>query len=216
MKTSRHMLAALLALVALSACGGLENEPLTLGVVRGSLLGATSNSTVSIFGRPDLIATPDATGAFELRGVPQGQVEVLKLISLDFGERQRVEVQGGSVADVGASAGRPVGFFEVELGSPGGQRVRQGSLALSGTPLSVRIERDEPEWQIRVPAGCYEITATVPGLGSKTTQACAGEAMHRDVQIVMPVPDGSPGREGCQVTGCSGTLRCQPDHSCRL
>jgi hypothetical protein len=207
--------ALLFACLTATACGGLENEPLTYGVVRGALLGATSTSTVSIFGRPDLIATPDSAGNFEITRVPQGHVDVLKLINLDYGERQTLELQGGSIADLGTSSGRPVGFFEVELVAPGGQSLKQGAIALSGTPISVKIERNEPEWQIRIPAGCYDITATVPGLGSKTAQGCASETMHRDVHIVMPVPDGSPGREGCQVTGCVGTLRCQADHSCR-
>ncbi len=211
----RTVLPALLAILALTGCGGLENEPLTLGVVRGTLLGTNLMSSAFVFGRPDLVATPNVAGGFEIRGIPAGSVEVLSLINADFADRRAVNVEGGLVTDLGSTTGRPVGFFELELIAPGFQSVSKGSVSVAGTPLSLELSAHEPnEWVFHLPAGCYEVEATVPGLGSKTVNACASETQHHEVHIEFPVPDGSPGREGCAVSGCMGLLRCLPDRSC--
>lgn len=209
----RALLPALVA-VALTACGGLENEPLTYGVVRGTLVGTTLTSSAFVFGRPDLIATPDVAGGFEIRGIPEGSVEVLALINADFAERKSVQIEGGLVTDLGTTTGRPVGYFELELIAPGFQSVSKGSVSIPGTPLSLELATEPNEWVFHVPAGCYQVSATVPGLGAKTVQACASETQHHEVHIEFPVPDGSPGREGCEVSGCQGLLRCLPDRSC--
>jgi hypothetical protein len=210
----RALLATLLV-VAVSACGGLENEPLTLGVVRGSLVGANAKSTVSIFHQPQLAAVVDATGSFELRGVPQGNVEVLALISNTHAERISVTVQGGGVADLGARAGRPVSTLELELSPPSFQRVDHGTVVVEGTPLVLSLE--EPgEWVFYTPAGCSQVKASVPGLGTKTTEICASENLHHEVHLAFPPPDGSPGREGCKVTGCLAGLSCHADGACGL
>jgi hypothetical protein len=208
-------LVATLVLVAASACGGLENEPLTLGIVRGSLLGASAKTSVSIFHQTQLSAVVDATGAFELRGVPQGEVEVLALISTTHAERIKVSVQGGGVTDVGVRAGRPVSTLELELQPPSFQRVDRGTVVVEGTPLSLKLE--EPgEWVFYTPEGCYQVTATVPGLGSKTTQICATESVQHEVHLAFPPPNGSPGREGCRVSGCLVGLECHADGACGL
>ena len=99
--------------------------------------------------------------------------------------------------------------------APGGQRVTGGTAALVGTPLTASVKAPEDEAEFHLPAGCYEVVVTVPGLGSGTVNGCleAGGLFERILQL--EAPDGSPGREGCVVTGCQGLLTCQADRSCR-
>lgn len=193
--------AAMVGLLVLSGCGGLENEPLTWGIVRGSLVGSNSSSTVSVFGRPELIASPDSQGNFSLR-VPQGENQLLALISQTKTELISVEVQAGAVAEVGSRTGLPPGMLELELKAPSFQNIAKGTVKVEGTPVSIRLE-ETVEWEFRLPAGCYEVQGTVPGLGSITSQGCVVEGKHVEVEFRFPQPDGSPGREGCIVTGCS-------------
>jgi hypothetical protein len=209
----RALLAAALALGTLTACGELENAPLTLGVIRGSLVGATASSKVAVYQRPELVPTLDADGGFEFVGVPVGPVEVLALISAARAERITVDVVGGAVANLGAREGRPVGKFELNFKAPSGQRVDKATALVEGTPLSLRFE--EPgEAEFRVPAGCYHVQGAVPGLGSKLVEACVTEVGEREVTFSFPQPDGSPGREGCLVTGCVTGLSCRADGAC--
>ena len=202
----------LLLIIASSACGGLDNEPLSWGIVRGSLLGASSSSTVSVFGRPELIASPDMAGNFSLR-VPQGEADLLALISDTNAERIPVQVHDGLVVDLGARSGLPPGVLELELKAPSFQALTRGTASVDGTPLSIKLE-EVGEWIFRLPAGCYQVVGTVPGLGAITTQGCAVEGKHSEVEFRFPRPDGSPGHEGCVVTGCVDALVCHADGSC--
>lgn len=203
------VLAVVAAALGLSCGGGLENEPLTLGVVRGTLVASTSSSTVSVIGRPELLARPDADGSFELVGVPQGPVELLAIISTSRNERVQALVRGGQVTDIGTRSGRPTATIEVELQAPSHQRVSRGTVDVPGTPVEFRL--DEPgEWKLRVPAGCYQVTASVPGLGTQSaSNVCVSEGQERGLHLSFPDPDGSPGREGCVVTGCESGYSCR-------
>jgi hypothetical protein len=86
-------------------------------------------------------------------------------------------------------------------------------VSLDGTPLA--FELGEPgEWKFRVPAGCYTVSAGVPGLGTQTEGVCVREGNEREVSLRFGTPDGGPGLEGCSVTGCEDGRSCQPSGSC--
>ena len=166
-------------------------------------------------GREELVTRPDSEGRFELGGVPLGSVDLLLVINVRESRRLTVEVGAASIVELGPVTPAPTAHFEVYVDAPGGQRVTGGEVTVVGTPLRFSIRAPENEVEFRIPPGCYEALATVPGLGRESVSFCleAGGAFSR--RVTFPLPDGSPGREGCSVTGCEGLLTCQADRSCR-
>jgi hypothetical protein len=204
-----------LALALAPGCGGsLDNLPLTLGVIHGTLVGSSPRSTVSVVGRPDLIASPSGSdGAFTLEGVPAGPVEVLALISSTYNETILTVVEGGAVTEVGRRWGRPTGTLELQLYAPARQRVARGVVEVVGTPLSLKLE-DPGEWSFRVPAGTYRLTATVPGLGTQEVVSTIAEGQRKRVAVRFDPADGGSEHRGCSETGCEEGLQCRGDGSC--
>jgi hypothetical protein len=195
-----------IALCALSACGGFENEPFKVGVVRGQL-GGTIDSTalVAVVGRQDLVTRPDATGRFELRNVP----------ILRESQRLSVTVGGASIVELGALTPRPSGKFEIYLSAEGGHALTNATISLVGTPFTSGVSPFENEAEFFVPAGCYDAHVVVRGLGETTVQGCVTEGGLFERRVNFGLPDGTEGREGCAVTGCEDGLTCQADRSCR-
>ena len=206
---------AALSLTALTACGSLDNEPLRTGAIRGHLANTDASALVAVVGRDDLVTRPDAEGRFELWGVPLGNVDLLVVINLRESRRLTVAVSAASIVELGSVAPAASAHFELYVSSPGRQRVTGGTLVFQGTPLGGTIRAPEDEVELQVPGGCLEALVTVPGLGSQVVSSCveAGGSFVR--RITMAEPDGSPGREGCSVSGCQGLLTCQADRSCR-
>lgn len=204
-----------LALLTLTACGSLDNEPLRAGVIRGQLLGADARALVAVVGREDLVTRPDAQGFFELKPVPLGSVELLVVINAREARRLTVEVGAATVVELGAVEPAPTAIFEVYVKPAAGQRVTGGSVVLVGTPFSGTLKAPEDEAEFRVPAGCYEARITVAGLGSTTLSDCVDAGAYLERHITLAPPDGSAGNEGCAVSGCQGLLVCQADRSCR-
>lgn len=200
-------------LFALAGCGGLENVPLTLGVIRGSLVGADANASVSVLGTPELAAKPDATGAFQITNVPQGNVELLAIISATTAVRMPVTVRGGAVAELGQVHPGPSGELEVEARAPSGQSVLLGKATIKGTTLSKPLNL-LGEAEFRLAVGCYVAEVDVPGLGAAEKDVCVVENVHTELEVQLAPPDGSKGREGCSVSGCLPGLSCQADGSC--
>lgn len=204
-----------IALIALTGCGSLDNEPLLVGVIRGQLANSDDTALVAVVGRDDLVTRPDAEGRFELTSVPLGQVDLLVVINALESRRFTVQVGAASLVELGAIAPAPSAHFEIYVRAPGGQRVNGGTVALVGTPLTTRIRGSESEAEFDLPAGCYEALVTVAGLGTGNVSGCVEEAGRFEQTFTFPPPDGSPGREGCPVSGCQGVLVCQADLSCR-
>ncbi len=196
------------------ACGSLDNEPLRSGVIRGRLAGTDASALVAVLGRDELVTRPDAEGRFELSPVPLGKAELLVVINALQSRRLLVDVGPASIVELGAIEPAPSVEFEVYVKAPGGQRVTGGSVTLLGTPLVKSIKPPEDEAEFKVPPGCYEALVSVPGLGTATANGCVVAEPFEQI-VVLPVPDGSPGREGCVVTGCRSLLTCQADFSCR-
>ncbi|MDP1829422.1 MAG: hypothetical protein Q8L48_39515 [Archangium sp.] len=204
-----------IALLALTGCGSLDNEPLRFGVIRGQLLNTDSAALVAVVGRDDLVTQPDLEGRFELKPVPLGPAELLVVINAREARRITVEVGAASVVELGEVTPAPSAHFEVYVDAPGGQRVNGGTVALLATPFIGTIRGFEDEAEFRVPPGCYDALVTVAGLGTQTVSGCVEAGLTLEKIVTMLEPDGSPGREGCPVSGCQGLLVCQADRSCR-
>lgn len=212
----RRTLTGLLAALLLAGCGGLENVPLTLGTIRGALMGADEKASVSVLGSPELAAKPAlTTGEFEIANVPQGDVELLAIVNANSALRMAVTVRGGSIADLGQLQARPSGELEVEARAPSGQSLARGTAAIVGTALSRPLNL-VGEAEFRLAAGCYVARVEVPGLGSAEKELCVQESVHSEAEILLPNPDGTPGREGCSVSGCLPGLTCRTDGRCEL
>ena len=206
---------SLVLVVSLAACGSLDNDPLRTGIIRGQLEGSDLSSLIAVVSHEELVTHPDADGRFELTGVPLGNVELLVLINAQQSRRLSVEVGAASVIDLGPIAPAPSQEFEIYVNAPSGQRVTGGTVALVGTPLVKRIEAPEDEAEFSVPPGCYQAFVSVPGLGNITVDGCMEPGISFRKTITFDSPDGTPGREGCSVTGCTLALVCQADGSCR-
>ena len=206
---------AAIVLGALTACGSLDNEPLRVGVIRGQLAGTDASALVAVVGRDDLVTAPDLEGRFELTHVPLGSVDLLVVINARESRRLTVEVGAATIVELGPVAPAPSARFEVYVTAPGGQVVTGGTVSLVGTPLSGSIRAPENEVEFRVPAGCYEALVSVPGLGTAPVSGCVDGGALLERRLTLEAPDGTPGREGCVVTGCRGFLTCQADRSCR-
>jgi hypothetical protein len=205
-----------LALCALSACGGFENEPLTVGVVRGQLAGTVGEgAVVAVIGHEQLVTRPDAMGRFELRNVPIGPADLLIISSQEESRRLSITVGSASVVELGVLTPRPSARFEIYLSAEGGHRTSGGSVTLVGTPLvsSVQAMLDN-EAEFFVPGGCYTAHVVVPGLGQTTVDGCVAEGGLFERRLAFGLPDGTEGQEGCSVTGCEDGLACQADRSC--
>jgi hypothetical protein len=224
MRWIRNM--ALVAPLAFAVgCGGLENVPLTEGMVRGALVGAGAGSSVSVMGRPDLVDVPtqaelaalahqpSTNWNFELAHVPEGRVELLILIASGRTGRLAVDVVGGAIEDLPPQEGQASGRLEAKLRAPSHQEIEEGVLKVIGTPIRRHIE--ETSEDLEVPAGCYSVEATVPGLGTVTGSGCVASGATQHVELPFLEPDGSPGREGCSVTGCQDEYHCSSDGRCR-
>lgn len=200
--------------VVLAACGGFDNTPLRLGVVRGVVSSPTIETVVLVEQQPALSTRPSADGRFELTGVPQGEVTLLVLASAVNAERLTVNVRGGEVAEVGSVGQTPGARLEIVVHVPSNQSRAQARVQVNGVTLQRPLDR-EGEVSIALPTGCYPIVVSIPGLGSLEKQVCMQAPMMREVQFELPEPNGTPGREGCSVSGCESGRSCRSDGSCR-
>ncbi len=214
---------ALLASVVLvaSACGGLDNTPLRLGNIRGVVQNVTPTSLVATEPTetlPSVLSTrPQADGRFEFLGVPQGEVKLLILSSSTTAERLTLNVQGGSIVDVGAVGAAPSAQLRLIVEPPaflGFEKatIQVGALDLT-QPLEL-IQGHEGLARIGLPTGCYPTVVSIPGLGSVSKNVCVESPLTRTVEFEFPFPDGSPGREGCSLSGCLSGHSCLSNGFC--
>lgn len=197
----------------LAACGGFDNTPLRLGVVRGVVSSPTIETVVLVEQLPSLSTRPSADGRFELSGVPQGDVSLLVLASSTHAERLTVNVRGGEVAEVGTVGQKPGARLEIVVHVPSNQSRARAQVQVNGVTLQQPLDF-EGEVAIALPTGCYPVVVSVPGLGSLEKQVCMQAPTMREVQFELPEPNGTPGREGCSVSGCEPGFSCRSNGSC--
>lgn len=201
-------LTAIALFALLSGCGGLDNDPLTLGVVRGRLTRADAKAWASLLGRPETRQPLSASGAFEFRDVPHGTTEVIAVANGTEALRKPVEVSGAAVTDVGALNPRPGGFLELQVESKSRLALTGGTATIAGVPFEVQLSADGDADIGPLPLGCYSVHLSLPGSGAYDQEACTEEGVREHLELSLPEPDGSPGHEGCGVTGCQAGLTC--------
>jgi len=218
MRSTAHSL-LLLAALALTGCGGLDNAPLTVGVVRGTLQEAVGGTAVvSVFGQPDVFLRPDSSGQFQLSEVPQGASELFAVASATKAVRVPMVVYGGGVTDLGTVRPRPGGFVKLELHTGSYQRLGTSKINVVGTPFQRVAVSDTGVAVVGpLPEGCYELNTTAPGFGTIAPRVCVQEADDLELDADLPRADGTEGHEGCIVTGCQDPYVCDTfDGHCEL
>ncbi|MBI3185283.1 MAG: carboxypeptidase regulatory-like domain-containing protein [Myxococcales bacterium] len=205
-----------IAALLLFGCGQIENDPLRHGTVRGTVLAADPKlALVAVFGKPELRSRVSEDGSFEIEGVPAGGRELFVVASASSAVLSPVAVRGGGVARADSLVAGRAAFIDLELDAPSGQRVNQGEVTVVGTPYAgIRLDDDAVVRLGPLPAGCYQLSAAVRGMGDVSGSACVAEGELRSLSVGLAAPDGTEGREGCLVTGCEAGLRCAPDGSC--
>ena len=199
----------------LSACGSIDNAPLRVGNVRGSLtLSDPSVAVVSVVGNPDLVTSVSPGGRFELKNVPVGAVELFVLASSESALRVPVHVQGARTADLGQLAPRPGGFLELEVAAPGGQALSEASVTVEGTPLrKLRVERGGRARVGPLPEGCYAVTVYAAGFPPQAQKSCVGPGEKKPVKVDLEADPGYA-QNGCQYSGCVDGRVCAQDGRC--
>lgn len=206
---------ALLASVAvlLAGCGGLDNSVLRLGVVRGVVMNPTIESLVIVEQLPELNAKPAADGRFEIAGVPQGEISLLVLASGTNAERLTVKVQGGAVSELGTVSPKLGARLAVHVHVPSNQSRANAVVTIAGAVVQKKLDR-EGEVEVALPTGCYPVKVAIRGLGAVEKQVCVEAPKSREVDFELLEPDGSPGREGCSVSGCENGHVCRSSGAC--
>lgn len=199
--------------VLLAGCGGLDNSVLRLGVVRGVVMNPTIESLVIVEQQPELNTRPAADGRFEIAGVPQGDISLLVLASGTNAERLTVKVQGGAVSELGTVSPKQGARLAVHVHVPSNQSRANAVVTVAGVVVQKKLDR-EGEVEIALPTGCYPVNVSIRGLGSVEKQVCVEAPKSREVDFELPEPDGSPGREGCSVSGCESGKVCRSNGSC--
>lgn len=199
--------------VLLAGCGGLDNSVLRLGVVRGVVMNPTIDSLVIVEQLPELNTRPAADGRFEISGVPQGDISLLVLASGTNAERLTVKVQGGAVSELGTVSAKQGARLAVHVHVPSNQSRANAVVTVAGVVIQKKLDR-EGEVEIALPTGCYPVNVSIRGLGSIEKQVCVEAPKSREVDFELPEPDGSPGREGCSVSGCETGKVCRSNGSC--
>lgn len=207
----RALLASML--LVLAGCGGLDNSVLRLGVVRGVVMNPTIESLVIVEQLPELNAKPAADGRFEIAGVPQGDISLLVLASGTNAERLTVKVQGGAVSEVGTVAPKAGARLTVHVHVPSNQSLANTVVTVAGVVIQKKLDRDG-EVDVALPTGCYAVNVSIRGLGAVEKQVCVEAPKSREVDFELREPDGSPGREGCSVSGCEQGYVCRSSGAC--
>jgi hypothetical protein len=101
------------------------------------------------------------------------------------------------------------------LGGPDLLQLSAGEVEVLGTPLRASLT-SQREARLVLGAGCYTLRASHPGLAAVEAQVCVNEGEQQPKELEFPEPDGEPGHEGCQVTGCEGAAVCLPGGRCEV
>jgi hypothetical protein len=166
----------------LTGCfGGLENDPFLPGVteIRGTLEGPIDTATafVSVAGHPDLESSVGADGAFEIRGVPSGDVEIIASTGLGRATRQTAHAfheRPLVLALFGQPALMIAGRVALEDAFADSFETR---VRVEGLPVVAAVDSDGRYALDNLPFGCHRLIAEHEGFESHTIESCgaAGE-----------------------------------------
>ncbi len=218
---------ALVALLALAGCGGLQTPDLAHGSVQGQVVGARLDGFAYPFGQPALATTVAADGSFRIDGLPAGRVRLLVYDDrLPDGTRRaelvEVVVPGagvarfqryGEAAPVMAAAKMAFAGVVVATVTPaGGGTVAAPRFAVVGTALAGTPAAGKTAVALGLlPAatGVYQLTAEASGYKPAARPIDVASATNGyDVPLDIDVDSGGP--RGCSAdgAGCVNALKC--------
>lgn len=209
-------LLSIAALVLLTACGELRNDPLREGVVTGRVVGADrSVAFAALFGDPDLRANVEDDGTFVLDEVPVGAWEIYVVATPTTAVRRAIQLDPGEIEDLGTLTVPAAASVTITVAAEGHHETDDAVLWIQGAPLPVAEVDEVPVVTISPLAeGCYVVEGTAEGLRRTTLGFCvtAGEA--KALVFTFPAVDGSGGEEGCDRTGCEDGYVCLDNGNC--
>ena len=218
MRPPAHASVAATALLLLAACGELHNDRLRVATVRGRVVGAdlASGGRALIQERTEIGAALDPDGRFELRAVPAGTSHLYVIAPGAGGVIKEVVARCGEIVDLGDIQLLPAASLVVIVTIAGGYSASQGTVTVAGTPFEAQqIGTDERAYFAPLAAGCYEIQASVPSVGSQAAQACVEPGVVATVQVhFAPTSAGATFGGGCSQIGCVVGRQCIADGRC--
>jgi hypothetical protein len=200
--------------VALVGCGGLDNRPLRSGAVQGQVMNCEpSVAVVGIVGSSSSTAV-DSACHFRIDDVPVGQAQLFVVATPGTALSQTITVEAASVLDLGELHAPHAATLHVKVQAPARQVV-SGELLVPGVPLAAQpIDMGGNVSAGPFPDGCWSVTVDAAGLGQLEQMACFTGGADMSLDVTMPKPDGTKGKEGCSVSGCQAQSVCMPDGSC--
>ncbi len=212
MRAQRPLIALALAAL-LGGCGGLSNGPFVHdGALEGTLAGKVDPATAWVVARPAgggqaVQTTVDASGHFEIEGLPPGGVDVLASTGLGQAVHQSVTVFGDrqNAVTFQPSPGATLdGIITLEGGDDGAAT----SVGIQGLPVTTTTGAGGRFELTGLPDGCYQVFARHPNHHQSTTGVCldAGSATDTALHLLASGTTASvPFCQTCTVDSDCGT-----------
>jgi hypothetical protein len=220
---------ALVALMGLAGCGGLESPDLAHGSISGQVVGARLDGFAYPLGHPELATRVAPDGSFRFDGLAAGATRLVVYDdTLPDGTRRaeliEVQVPGAGVARVERNGeGAPVspsakmawaGAIVASVSPDGGGLVAAPRFAVEGTTLAATPSPGSAvAWLGQLPAawGVYRLTVSAEGYRPATRPIdLASATTGYDVPLAIETSGSVP--PGCAAAGggCSSPLQCDP------
>lgn len=181
--TARTLLA--LGLCALAGCGGFHNDPLAEATIIGRVVGADASLAQVTFkvssehggeGEDTFTARVEPGGHFELVDVPPLAGVVVVTASATHAAWLPVAPTGGRVLDLGDVMPRPGAFLDVQVVDAAGLPLASAELKVDALGLEdVPVDAQGRAHLGPLPAGCFEVRASVDDLGEAREDVCLAE-----------------------------------------
>jgi hypothetical protein len=220
---------ALVALVGLAGCGGLESPDLAHGSISGQVVGARIDGFAYPLGHPELATRVAADGSFRFDRLAAGATRlVIYDDTFPDGTRRaelvEVQVHGAGVARVERNGeGAPVspsakmawaGAIVASVSPDGGGLVAAPRFAVEGTTLAATASPGSAVvWLGLLPAasGVYQLTVSAEGYRPATQPIDLASAT-TGYDVPLAIETGGSGPPGCAAAGggCDNALQCDP------
>ncbi len=202
------MRTALLRLLILGfcGCGSLQNEPLAVGQVEGTVSDFTGGfGLVAVRGRPDLRAAVDDRGRFSLLDVPGGSQRLMIFSSDQRAAELQVVVRPGRSVKLEAIALLPGAALHLSDDPSTLRSVSLVGTVFGGQPLVEGRATLSP-----LPAGCYELELNSEGSRS----ICLKEGEQHQLRLGGEAGEVEDGGCGEDCDGCDDGNPCPSGLSC--
>lgn len=193
MRTLRTTLLLVSAVLSLTGCGDLANQPLLEGIVRGRVTGPVSPDGFVLFRQDPTVRTGIASdGTFELLDMPLGVGELYIVANETQALRASFELQPAAVVDFGELAPQAGAWLDLEVELEEDELNADVVVSLPGSPF-LELPVNQLETLFRwgpLPAGCYEVVATSRVLSASETEPfCVAAGETRELEIEFEIDD---------------------------